>query len=181
VVAPLGKRAHGLDDGDDEARLSALRVTNACNHRCAVCGQYGNRGCLNSDAGKQRCCESRPSGLLCGNSAVSERKGGILRARSSDGVILRHQCNTFSCRAKEDQILMVDAETQRRDACTFSDIGPLPAQACVDRYHKATPARLCPLWRDFAELYHAYLLILCRWRSHLFCSKPWLLVEQRGQ
>jgi radical SAM protein with 4Fe4S-binding SPASM domain len=27
----------------------SLRITNACNHRCAVCGQYGSRGYMNTD------------------------------------------------------------------------------------------------------------------------------------
>jgi len=30
----------------------SLRITNACNHRCSVCGQYGNKGYMNDETGK---------------------------------------------------------------------------------------------------------------------------------
>ncbi len=32
--------------------LISARITNACNHRCAVCGQYGTKGYMGTDKGR---------------------------------------------------------------------------------------------------------------------------------
>lgn len=31
----------------------SIRITNVCNHRCAVCGQYGSKGYMKTESGKQ--------------------------------------------------------------------------------------------------------------------------------
>jgi len=34
--------------------MITLRITNACNHRCAICGQHGRYGYMNADTGSHR-------------------------------------------------------------------------------------------------------------------------------
>jgi radical SAM protein with 4Fe4S-binding SPASM domain len=34
--------------------MITLRITNACNHRCAICGQYGRHGYMNADTARDR-------------------------------------------------------------------------------------------------------------------------------
>ncbi len=34
--------------------MITLRITNACNHRCAICGQYGRHGYMNADTARNR-------------------------------------------------------------------------------------------------------------------------------
>jgi radical SAM protein with 4Fe4S-binding SPASM domain len=45
-------RGDGIASGPPS--MITLRVTNACNHRCSVCGQYGNRGYHRADVEEKR-------------------------------------------------------------------------------------------------------------------------------
>lgn len=44
---------HGTGEASEPPAQISLRITNACNHRCAVCGQYGRNGYMNSNEGKR--------------------------------------------------------------------------------------------------------------------------------
>jgi len=45
------ERADGI--ASEAPRQISLRITNRCNHRCAVCGQYGRNGYMHKEQGKE--------------------------------------------------------------------------------------------------------------------------------